>query len=143
MNCKFCGRALPQEKTGKRPREYCDDACKQKAYRRRHGGNPPASETRHQLQEAKLRILELERIAVKYAPPGYRKKKDVAPMRLSDMIRLHGIAHQPIEVAIAAQVLKPAEGGNLDAEGQESFWQLFNKLPGWHDCPDCPHGIIP
>lgn len=142
MKCKFCGQVLPDEKTGKRQRWYCNDTCKQKAYRRRLGGHAPASEIYQQLVEAKLRIMELERFAVKHAPAGYRKKREIPEISLADMVRRHGIASQPVETTIVAKRLKPVDGC-LDAEQQEAFWQLFNGQAGWHDCENCPHGVIP
>ncbi|SRR6266487_2692615 len=36
MNCKYCGQALPDERTGRRVREYCNNAHKQAHYRKLH-----------------------------------------------------------------------------------------------------------
>lgn len=33
MNCKFCGKELPAQSTGRRPREYCHDAHRQAYFR--------------------------------------------------------------------------------------------------------------
>jgi hypothetical protein len=37
--CSACGRLLPVHKKG-RPKEYCNDACKMGAWRRRHRDVP-------------------------------------------------------------------------------------------------------
>jgi vacuolar-type H+-ATPase subunit I/STV1 len=63
MNCKFCEKPLPDEKTGKRPREYCNNAHRQAHYRRLHPpirGAKPDIVLASTLNEAQARITELE-----------------------------------------------------------------------------------
>src|SRR5215813_12930123 len=60
MKCQFCGRGLPDGKTGKRPRQYCNDACKQASYRQRHRAG--GTSLQRELDQARLRISELERL---------------------------------------------------------------------------------
>jgi hypothetical protein len=144
MNCKFCGRVLPDEKTGKRPREYCDDACKQKAYRRRHGGNPPASEIRGQLQEARLRIRQLEQLVSTSGITLPRREQEISPIEVHEFANSHSVAWTDVERNLTMGMLKTItiRGEEcLDAHGQRVFWELNHdyKKGVWRACPDCPH----
>lgn len=67
MPCRACGYTLPP--AGRR--RYCSDACRQRAYRRRHG-TPPAppalpprrsarTDTVYQCPSCELRLLEEQR----------------------------------------------------------------------------------
>jgi hypothetical protein len=62
MNCQFCGKQLPQASTGKRERQYCNNAHKHL----------------QQLQEARLRIRLLERLILRagLALPTQIKRAD-------------------------------------------------------------------
>jgi hypothetical protein len=62
MKCKFCGEALLDAKTGKRPREYCNNAHRQAHYRQQkitRVGTEKA-ETHSELSQAYERISTLE-----------------------------------------------------------------------------------
>lgn len=139
MQCayKFCTREVKQEPGG-RQRRYCSDAHKQAAFRQRH----PKALQRNEIKALKSRIYRLERFAVKHAPSGYRLDREIAPVSIGDMVRGHGTAERPVTDAIQVGILKPIDG-MLNASGQETFYQLFHQLPGWRDCSDCPHGVIP
>lgn len=62
MQCKFCGQSLPEVKTGRRPREYCNDAHRQAYYRRTHPGvrSAPDRALVKALDEATTTIKALE-----------------------------------------------------------------------------------
>jgi hypothetical protein len=144
MNCTFCGKQLPQVSTGKRPREYCNNAHKQADYRRRHPTSPKTSESLRQLQEAQLRIRLLERIIRQsgLTLPTHIKRRD--PVELWGFVGKHNVAQTPVQGVIEQKMLRPIAGEDgammLDAEGQCSFWQIFHDVGQWRTCPDCPHG---
>lgn len=87
-------------------------------------------------------MFMLEKFALDHAPSGYRLAREIGTVALSDFIQMHGVARADVERAISAKALKPIDG-MLDAHGQESFYLLFNNLPGWYSCSTCPHGVIP
>lgn len=62
MRCKFCEQPLPDVKTGRRPREYCNDAHRQAYYRRTHPPSRPVSDATlvKALAEATATIKDLE-----------------------------------------------------------------------------------
>lgn len=143
MNCKFCGKQLLQVSTGKREREYCNDAHKQADYRRRHPARASASEQFRQLQEARLRIQSLERIIRRAGLTLPTQVKRADPVELWEFVAKHNVARTPVQGVIGQKMLRPQErldgGLVLDAEGQCSFWQIFHDVGQWRTCPDCPH----
>jgi hypothetical protein len=150
MKCQFCGRELPDGKTGKRPREYCNDACKQARYRQRHRRQADSASLQRELSQARLRISELERL-VRLSPlarQASRPKVDVEPVELWAFSNRHGVAVDDTKRIIRMGMLRPmkqADGTELlDADGQRTFYQAYHhSFYGWHDCPDCPHDEVP
>ncbi|WP_424186368.1 hypothetical protein ACOBQX_00770 [Actinokineospora sp. G85] len=71
VNCAECGRSNPRPATG-RPRLYCSAACRQRAYRGRAAGRPPAR-PRADLVELALRLRanadQLALLASGWTPP--------------------------------------------------------------------------
>ena len=59
MNCKYCGEPLPAEQTGRRKREYCNNAHRQAHYRECHDLSQPTLQAR-ELAHVQARVTELE-----------------------------------------------------------------------------------
>jgi hypothetical protein len=144
MNCKYCGLALPEVKTGKRRREYCNNAHKQADYRQRHQVAGTA-ELKKELEAAKQRIQELERL-VEQAGSTPRKKQPrhkIELVELGPFADLHGVSRDDAKRGITIGSLHPVEQDGklmLDAHNQRTFWELnHNYGPWWRDCEACPH----
>ena len=98
MNCKFCGHPLPDEKTGRRPREYCTDAHRQAHYRRLHQHTRSGEDATlvsslllNQLEEAKARIAQLEQAVADLAETRRQlaqAQEDIAELEAT-VTRLH------------------------------------------------------
>lgn len=105
MNCTFCGHPLPDEKTGRRPREYCNDAHRQAHYRRLHQHTPSGQDATlvNQLEEAKARIAQLEQAAADLADTRRHlaeAQQDIAELegtvtRLHHQLDLEKRYHEP------------------------------------------------
>jgi hypothetical protein len=92
MNCKYCDQPLPEEKTGRRPREYCNNAHRQAHYRQNHQPAlvmvPTAT-----LNKAQARIAELEQQAVTLA--SIRVELAISQEQIKELdqqvLRLHNL----------------------------------------------------
>jgi hypothetical protein len=143
MNCKYCGLALPEEKTGKRAREYCNNAHKQADYRRRHQIASTVG-LKEELEEARQRIRELEHLLEQ---AGSRRKKQpkhkIEPVEFEEFANRHGVSLVDARRGITIGSLHPIEQDGklmLNAHNQRTFWELnHNYGPWWRDCEACPH----
>lgn len=143
MECAYppCHRIIEQPSTGRRKR-YCSEAHKHADYRRRH----PERLLKNEIKAMKSRMRMLEYFARKYAPDSYRFARDIPNISLEQMIEQHAWNIPELQLSInrviQAKYLKPKDG-ILDAYEQETFYTLIHGQPGWRDCKDCPHGVIP
>ena len=135
MQCQFCGKDLPEEHTGKRPRQYCNDAHRQAAFRRRHP-------QKISVLKRRIRQLERELAAVKKSEPSHNTTRNAMPIDLEHFASIHGIAFDDAKrlTTMKPAILKPDEQGRIDAHGQRIFWQAYQgSTHTWHECEDCPH----
>lgn len=61
MNCGYCGKDVPQQ-VGKREKRYCNNVCKQLAYRKRQQGGASLAPTKAsaELEGLRAQVIELE-----------------------------------------------------------------------------------
>jgi hypothetical protein len=147
MNCAFCGRELQAIRPSKR---YCNNACRQADYRRRHqSDHEDITELKMQLAQAKQRIQELERNVTQLtqALKGRQVSRNVTVsvglVELGKFADLHGVSRDDAHRGITIGSLHPIEQDGklmLDAHNQRTFWELnHNYGHWWRDCDACPH----
>lgn len=80
MQCLYCGADVPQQ-AGKRKREYCNNVCKQQAYRKRQHGQS--------IQQSELVILPVQAVQVVQDTEELVRLRALVEEQASEISRLY------------------------------------------------------